>query len=114
MRRLTTYYQISLLFLFIFIIKIGIALSPIIKEQVCAKAVNAVIMQLEIHPSDQTEIKDASSLPAFSFLPLYSHAPLSPSQDYCQQYYTINHRKHHSAFYPLIPTPPPDQVIRIS
>ena len=96
----------SFIFLFIFFVKMGIAVAPLIAITLDAKSVYAVIMQLEIEHSTSTDkgketVKEycsnffAASSPESTLL--LTGAQMIPED-----------ADHFYAFYPSVPTPPPN------
>ena len=93
----------SFIFLSIFFVKMGIAVAPLIAVTLDAKSVYAVIMQLEIESSDK--VKEISKEYFHNFL-IISFP--SSSQLLCCNCMFMEDDNHFLAFYPSVPTPPPN------
>lgn len=98
----------SILFLGVFFVKMALSAAPLIVSHFDKKTVNAVIMQLEIEnhakSSDvkETSVKEFFTLGNFGLIPLHSALLV------LTEMITVDHDKHIRAFYPAVPTPPPN------
>lgn len=89
--------------------KMVISVAPLIVAQFDSKAVNAAIMQLEIeddyaksHEYKEVAAKEFCTHPNYAFVvdrPIQMSAMLNVSYE---------HDNHVQAFYPAVPTPPPN------
>lgn len=96
-----------MLFLSIFVSKMVISVAPLIIAHIDSEAVNAVIMQLEIeHPKSS----DAKESAAKEYITLNSISITLPSPVWILKPVTVNtaQDKHVQAFFPSVPTPPPN------
>jgi hypothetical protein len=97
----------SILFLSIFMVKMVISVAPLIISHFDKKAVNAVIMQLEIENNAKSDVKETSVKEYFT-LGSFGFTLLHPIQLVLTSMISIDHDKHVQAFYPPVPTPPPN------
>ncbi len=107
MRKTIAKKLISILFLSIFMSKMVISVAPLIKAHLDCKTVNAVIMQLEIEHSKPSDGKEFS---AKDFISL-NLPGISISSPLCMLdtgHVHTDQDKHVQAFYPSVPTPPPN------
>lgn len=84
----------------------AIAAAPLISQHLRADCLNAVIMQIEIEQETKEEVKGKGMqeytlrIPTFIFASttvFLEVRPVIPESD-----------RHHRAFYPAVPTPPPN------
>lgn len=96
----------SFVFLFIFFVKMGIATAPLIAISLDADSVYAVIMQLEIESSNGSDkVKETAK----EYLVNFFTASLPGSfQLLCHDRMLVEDDGHFLAFYPSVPTPPPN------
>lgn len=97
----------SMLFLSIFLCKMVISVAPLVIAHLDKKSVNDVIMQLEIEHPKSADAKDAGKKD-FLNLNAIKIAPLSPVLVLMRYLKLSDHDKHIPAFYPSVPTPPPN------
>ena len=99
----------SHVFLFIFFAKMVISVAPLIAIHMDSEIVNAVIMQLEIenHSAKASDAKDSlnkgewlNGLSKFRFC--------APQRDIASNQYILLRNHTIQAFYPSVPTPPPN------
>lgn len=108
MREEKTKKFFSVLFLAIFCLKMLISIAPLLIAHFDRTAVNAVIMQLEIeNNAKQGDVKEATIKEFLTFNNsrlAFSHPVIVvlPSM------ICVDHDKHLQAFYPSVPTPPPN------
>lgn len=96
----------SFIFLFIFFVKMGIAVAPLIAITLDAKSVYAVIMQLEIESSNGSE-KGKETVKEFCNNLIINSFPSSSQLLISDKMFTKDDG-HFRAFYPSVPTPPPN------
>ena len=104
----TTKKLCSLLFLSIFYCKMLISIAPIILPHLDAASTYAVIMQLEIEDNAKpTDVKLGTVKEYLTAAGLYCFSPevvtIEP-----EGVSNGDHAKHLQAFYPPVPTPPPN------
>lgn len=98
----------SIIFLGVFFVKMALSAAPLIISHFDKTTVNAVIMQLEIEnhakskDAKDTSVKEYFTLGNFGFTPLRSAMLLSADTIIGDQ------DEHIRAFYPSVPTPPPN------
>jgi len=102
---------ISTLFMFIFVIKMGISVAPLFLKLFNSKTVNAVIMQLEQEGKDEKDnpekdfLKDKKFFDEDLVIHCYTLTPIIIETN-------ILHNQEHSLFvqvyHPVVPTPPPN------
>lgn len=96
----------SSIFLFIFFIKMGIAVAPLIAITLDARSVYAVIMQLEIESSNSSDKgKETTKEYLYNF---FTMSLSSSSQLHHNNKMIMEDDDHFHAFYPSVPTPPPN------
>ncbi|SDM94600.1 hypothetical protein SAMN05421813_1303 [Daejeonella rubra] len=100
----------SIVFLFIFFIKMVISIAPLLADHLDSKIVNAVIMQLEIETHSSKGADQAKdSLNKGEWLSgLYKFNFEQPHKLIANKEYIAMQDYHIEAFYPTIPTPPPN------
>lgn len=96
----------SIIFLSIFMSKMVISVAPLIIAHIDSRSMNAVIMQLEIEHPKSTDVKD-SAMKEFLNLNTIKVASISPVL-VLMRLFVDDHTKHIRAFYPSVPTPPPN------
>lgn len=100
----------SFVFMFIFFVKMVISIAPLIANHIDSRLVNAVIMQLEIETNpiaSSDQAKDTLSKGEwlggiFKFNFEQPHTPIAVKKYLAMQDFHIE------AFYPTVPTPPPN------
>lgn len=98
----------SVIFFTIFFIKVVISIAPLVITHFDKHTIHAVIMQLEIeHSAKSNDVKETS---AKYYHNVYNVSlALSHSiQLLMDTKNGLEHNKHVSAFYPSVPTPPPN------
>ncbi len=98
---------VSILFLSIFLSKMVISVAPLIIVHLDPEAVNAVIMQLEIEHPKSSDAKECGSK---EYITLNALCLTLPSPVWILRPATVStdHDKHVQAFFPSVPTPPPN------
>ena len=99
---------IGCLFLSVFFIKMVISIAPFIISHFDKKAVNAVIMQLEIEGDVKTNDVKENTVKEYFTLGNFGFSLLHPTQFILKSMLSADHDKHVQAFYPVVPTPPPN------
>lgn len=98
----------SVVFLIVFFSKMAITIAPLIVAQFNSESVNAAIMQLEIeHNTKPTDVKEIS-VKEYLTITSYSLAIQGPEILLETTAGNDDHAKHIQAFYPSVPTPPPN------
>jgi len=100
----------SHVFLFIFFAKMVISVAPLVAVHMDSEVVNAVIMQLEIENHSSKGADQAKdSLNKGEWLTGFSKFKFcSPQIDVALNQYTLLRNYPIQAFYPSVPTPPPN------
>jgi len=98
----------SIVFLFIFLLKMIISAAPLIMSHFDKQAVNAVIMQLEIENNGKTNDVKESAVKEYFTLGNFGFTLSHPIQLILTSTISVDHDKHVRAFYPAVPTPPPN------
>lgn len=100
----------SFVFLFIFFAKMVISIAPLIATHFDSKVVNAVIMQLEIETHSSTSTDHAKdSLTKGEWLSgIFKFNFEQPQTLIAIKRYLAMQDFHIEAFYPSVPTPPPN------
>ncbi len=85
-----------------------ISAAPLIVAHLDPDSINAVIMQLEIE--DNSKPTDVKELSVKEYLTVTSYNDFVPSFVFLESQSVFNedHSKHMQAFYPPVPTPPPN------
>jgi hypothetical protein len=99
---------IGFLFLSIFFIKVVISVAPFVLSHFDKKAVNAVIMQLEIEGDAKTNDVKENTVKEYFTLGSFGFSVHHPTQLVLTSMISVDHDKHVQAFYPVVPTPPPN------
>lgn len=108
MRKEVSSILFSVLFLSIFTIKMVLSVAPLIMAHFDKQAVNAVIMQLEIeHNAKSNDVKE-STVKEYFTLSNFGITLSHPIQLTLSSMISSDHDKHVRAFYPPVPTPPPN------
>ncbi|MBC8052033.1 MAG: hypothetical protein H7Y13_03115 [Sphingobacteriaceae bacterium] len=98
----------SIIFLAVFFMKMVISAAPLIISHFDKKAVNAVIMQLEIENHAKSNDVKETSVKEYFTMSSFRFTLLHPTQLMLSEMITVDHDKHIRAFYPPVPTPPPN------
>ncbi|HEX8576503.1 MAG TPA: hypothetical protein VF677_09435 [Flavobacterium sp.] len=98
----------SILFLFIFFSKMVISVAPFIMSHFDKQAVNAVIMQLEIENNAKSNDVKEYNIKEYFTVGSFGFALIHPSNLILPIMISVDHDKHVQAFYPPVPTPPPN------
>jgi hypothetical protein len=101
----------SIIFLFIFFAKMVISIAPLVASHLDSKFMNAVIMQLEIenHPTKSTDQLAKDSLSKGECLNGFNKYNLDrPHIGISVNRYILMREHLIQAFYPSVPTPPPN------
>jgi len=100
----------SFVFLFIFFAKMVISIAPLIATHFDSKVVNAVIMQLEIetHSSGSTDQAKDSLTKGEWLSGIFKFNFEQPHRVIAINKYLAMQDFHIEAFYPSVPTPPPN------
>jgi hypothetical protein len=98
----------SILFLSIFLTKMMIFVLPFIISHFDKQAVNAVIMQVEIEGDAKSNDLKESPVKEFFTLSNFGYTANHSTQLILPSMLSVDHDKHVQAFYPVVPTPPPD------
>ena len=98
----------SIIFLTVFFLKMVISVAPLVISHFDKKAVNAVIMQLEIENNSKSNDVKESSVKEYFTLSQFRLALTHPLQLILSSMISVDHDKHLQAFYPAVPTPPPN------
>ncbi len=100
----------SFIFLFIFFAKMVISVAPLVASHVDSTIVNAVIMQLEIesHSSKGTDTAKDTLNKGEWLSGVYKFNFCQPHTAVAIQRYALKQNSHIRAFYPSVPTPPPN------
>lgn len=99
----------SFVFIFIFFCKMLISVMPLIAGSFDSKAVNAVIMQLEIEHDSEKDVSEKikeASLKGEWFSSFGEFNFTAPSRFLYSRYFLFDD-KAVQPFYPTVPTPPP-------
>lgn len=103
-------YSFSLVFLFIFFVKMVISIEPLIADHFDNKLVNTVIMQLEIETNASKgldQVKD-TLVKAEWLNGFYKFSFSRPDSSVAINNYILMYSCQIQTFYPIIPTPPPN------
>ena len=98
----------SYIFLTIFTVKMVISVAPLIISHFDKQAVNAVIMQIEIENNGKTSDVKEIAVKEYFTLSSFRFTLVHPVQLILSSMISIDHDKHVQAFYPPVPTPPPN------
>ena len=100
----------SFIFLFIFFAKMVISITPVIAHHIDSKIINAVIMQLEIesHSTKGAEQLQDSLSKGEWLSGFYKFNFTSPQKTVAINKYISMQDSLIDAFYPRVPTPPPN------
>jgi hypothetical protein len=98
----------SILFLFIFFTKMVISVAPLVIAHFDKQAVNAVIMQLEIENNAKSNDVKENTIKEYFTISGFGFTVLHPTQIILAAMISADHDKHVQAFYPPVPTPPPN------
>jgi hypothetical protein len=100
----------SFVFLLVFFVKMVISIAPLIANQIDNKIVNAVIMQLEIETNASKGLDQAKDTLAKSewLNGFYKFSFSRPDSIFAMNTYILMQSYQIQAFYPTIPTPPPN------
>jgi len=100
----------GLVFLFIFFVKMVISIAPLLADHMDSEIVNAVIMQLEIETNSSKGADQAKdSLTKGEWLSgFYKFNFEQPHKLIAYKEYIALQDYHIEAFYPTIPSPPPN------
>jgi hypothetical protein len=99
----------SSIFLFIFFAKMVISIAPLIASHLDSRIVNAVIMQIEIETNAKTTDQAKDSIDKSEWLHGLSKFNFSsPHAIITLNTFTLYGNFHIQAFYPAVPTPPPN------
>ncbi|WP_411273955.1 hypothetical protein [Daejeonella sp.] len=100
----------SYVFLFIFFAKMVISVAPMVASHMDSEVINAVIMQLEIENHSTKGVDQAKdSLNKGEWLSGSSKFKFcNPQVDICSNKYILLRDYPFQAFYPSVPTPPPN------
>ena len=108
MSKATTKKLFSVIFLMVFFSKMVISIAPFIVTHFDPKSVHAAIMQLEIeHHSKSSEGKEVS-VKEYLTVTGYSLGLTHTVLVHSTSSGNYDHAKHIQAFYPSVPTPPPN------
>jgi hypothetical protein len=108
MKKRTGKFFFSIVFLTVFFLKMVLSVAPLIVAHFDKQAVNAVIMQLEIeNHAKPGEVKD-SSIKEYLTLIHFRLTQMSPTLLVLPSMISVDHDVHVQAFYPSVPTPPPN------
>lgn len=101
----------SILFLFVFFVKMGISIAPLLLS-IDKETVSAVIMQLELENSKDTSENAKDLQKVFkkgSELNLIYEFAINPLSEESLLKYHFNSKEYTTSFYPSVPTPPPNK-----
>jgi len=98
----------SLLFLTIFFLKMVISVAPLIIAHFNKQTVHAVIMQLEIENDSKSNDLKENTVKEYFTLNNFGFTLSHPIQLVLPSMISFDHNKHVQAFYPPVPTPPPN------
>ncbi|MBC7913913.1 MAG: hypothetical protein H7Y07_07305 [Pyrinomonadaceae bacterium] len=98
----------SILFLSVFFMKMVISLAPLVIVHFDKQAVHAVIMQLEIENNAKSNDVKETSVKEYFTLSSFGLVLLHPTELILISMINVDHDKHVQAFYPPVPTPPPN------
>ena len=108
MKRERSIKRYSIIFLGVFFVKMALSAAPLIVSHFDKKTVNAVIMQLEIENNAKSnDVKETSAKEYFT-LNNFGFISLHPTSIVLPEMIRVDHDKHVRAFYPSVPTPPPN------
>jgi hypothetical protein len=98
----------SIIFLGVFFLKMLLTIAPLIAAQFDKQQINAVIMQLEIESNAKSNDVKESSAKEYFTLNCFKFSLLHPTRFMLPEMISVDHGKHVRAFYPSVPTPPPN------
>lgn len=98
--------KIAILFLLVFTSKMILSVAPLF-IQLDRTTINAVILQLELENETHETVKDSLAKKASDIYNVYELA-LIPIELSIKSKYHIKPRNYTNAFFPSVPTPPPN------